>query len=77
MRGHSASNFKLSPDGGLAHTTLDDHPALKYRWSGLYEADNTVVATADYVFSFAVTYLSAEDPIRRDFESFLQTVDLR
>lgn len=35
--------------------------------SGLYEADNIVVAKGDRLYSIAVIYLTPEDEIRRDF----------
>ena len=76
VRGHSASNFKLS-DGELLPVLVDDYEGLRYRWSGLYEADNIAVATPPYVFSFSATYLNPTDVIRNDFEELIKTVEIR
>lgn len=76
VRGHGASNFKLS-DGMLKETTVSGKPAFRYAWSGLYEADNVAIATDRYIYSFVGTYIAPEDKVRDDFANLMQTVTIR
>lgn len=76
IKNSSFSNFKLSPDEKISTTTVSGRPALAYRWSGLYEADNIVVATNDYIYSFVVTYIDPAEQIRKDFNTVLGSVNL-
>ncbi len=70
------SNFNLS-DKVLTPTTLSGRQALAYRSTGLYEARNVVVATPDYIYAFAVTYLTPDDQILKDFDAILKTVSIQ
>ena len=73
VRGTNDSNFKLSPDGLLASTTVDTLEGLRYRWSGLYEGESVVVARPAYLYMFSVSYLAPADQIRSDFQDILNT----
>ncbi len=75
VRGNSASNFKLSPDGVLSSAAIDGKEGVRYRWSGLYEGETVAVATPGYVFAFSVTYLTPQDTIRSDFERVIASVE--
>ncbi len=68
------SNYKLSANGLLTATSVEHKDAISYKWSGLYEADNVVVSTDKFIYSFSVTYTSPEDQIRSDFQSLLKSV---
>lgn len=72
VKGNNNSNFKLS-DGSYTETTVAGVPAVSYRWDGLYRADNIVLSHNDYIISAAVTYLTHEDGIRKDFGEMLAT----
>jgi hypothetical protein len=69
----AVSNFKLS-DGTYVSTTVAGHDAIKYHWSGLYEADNVAIAMRDSILSVAVTYINPTQSIRQDFENILDTI---
>ena len=74
MKGHSGSNYKLS-DGTYQEITLAGKPAVSYSWDGLYRADNMAVNHQDYVMSIAVTYLTPEDSIRKDYFNILNMLE--
>lgn len=69
------SNFKLS-DGNKTEITVAGNPAWRYRASGLYENDNVVVVRPDYVYMFTVFFNSPDDQILKDFDKFLETIEL-
>lgn len=69
------SNFKLS-NGQTATTTVSGLPAVSYQWSGLYEADATVTATARWVYSFTATYIASTDRTRADLVELIKTVKI-
>ena len=73
LKSTSASNFKLS-DGTYINTMVAGRDAIKYHWSGLYEADNVALATHNAILSIAVTYIDPAESIRQDFENILDTV---
>jgi len=75
VRSSNDSNFKLS-NGLLSSVTIAGRQAVSYAWSGLYEADNVVVASNDNLYSLAVTYLTPSDQIRRDFHNLLTSISL-
>lgn len=77
IRNSAESNFKLSPEGRLASTTIDAKPALSYRWSGLYEGTTIALAQPRWIYAFSVTYLEPGAPIVQDFVSFKETVRIR
>ncbi|MEK7649581.1 MAG: hypothetical protein AAB367_01265 [Patescibacteria group bacterium] len=73
LKSTNASNFKLS-DGTYINTMVAGRDAVKYHWSGLYEADNVALATRDAILSIAVTYIDPAESIRQDFENILDTL---
>jgi hypothetical protein len=73
LKSTAVSNFKLS-DGTYVSTKIAGHDALKYHWSGLYEADNIALATPDSILSVAVTYINPAESIRQDFENIVDTI---
>jgi hypothetical protein len=75
VRGTSFTNFKLSPDGAVASTTVNGMPAVMFRWSGLYEGTTYVVARDAWVYTFSVTSLTPTDEIVTDFVRLLDTVE--
>ena len=77
IRGSSNSNFKLSPEGRLASTTIDGKPALSYRWSGLYEGTTIALAQPDWIYAFTVTYLEPGADIVQDFVTVRDSVRIR
>ncbi|MBI4128484.1 MAG: hypothetical protein HY460_00405 [Parcubacteria group bacterium] len=77
IHGGNFTNFKLSPDGVTATTTVDGMPALSFRWSGLYEGETVVTAQPKWAYAFSVTYISPDDQIVRDFERLLQRIHFR
>jgi len=74
IRSTNFTNYKLSPDGVVASTTVGGRDGLGFRWSGLYEGRSVVVALPNWVYVFSVTYLTPEDAIIDDFERILTTV---
>lgn len=77
IKNSSQSNFKLSPEGRLATTTVGGEEALSYRWSGLYEGTTVVVAKPDWIYAFTVTYLSPGDQIVQDFVRMRESIRFR
>lgn len=73
IKGNSASNYKLGP-GDITTRTVGGHEAFEYSWSGLYEGESVVVATADYMYMFSVTRDGKNDPILTDFDGLLESV---
>lgn len=68
------SNWKLSPNGVLKEMGVAGEAGLAYQFSGLYEGEAVVVARAEYIYMFAVTYLNESDAIRQDFKDLLESV---
>lgn len=77
VRSSAESNFKLSPDGTLASTTVDGREALLYRWDGLYLGTTVARAERAWIYALSVTFLSPEDAIVADFARIIQSVDIR
>lgn len=73
VRDNSASNFKLS-DGVLTPVSVGGVEGFAYRATGLYESENVVVATPDFVYMFSVGFLTPEDRMLADFETMLANV---
>lgn len=73
----SRSNFKLSPDGELIHTTIAGKEALTYTWDGLYRGQSIVFAHKNAIVMISVTHLSLSDQIRVDFSNFLSSLRLQ
>lgn len=76
IRGTNDSNYKLSPNGVIATTSINGVSALSYRWSGLYEGETRVIARPDWVYVLSVTWLTREDALVSDFEAILSTIEL-
>ncbi len=74
IRGMSHSNFKLSRDEALTEVEVSGEPALRYSWSGLYEADAVALLHGGRVYLFSGTWMTAKDGIRKDFEALLNSV---
>ena len=72
----SRSNFKLSPDGVLASTTVAGTEALLYAWDGLYRGNSIVFAHKDNIVMLSVAYLSPNDAIVSDFASVVASFEL-
>lgn len=68
------SNYAIQGNS-LREMNLAGKEAFRYSHSGLYEADAVVFeAKNGKVVMMAVTYLSPEDEIRKDFEDVLKTI---
>ncbi|MBI4093585.1 hypothetical protein HY417_01355 [Candidatus Kaiserbacteria bacterium] len=76
VRGTSFSNFKLSPDGRIASTSIASVPALLYAWDGLYLGESMVFSHRDNIVMLSVTSLAREDKIREDYFNLRRTVSL-
>jgi len=76
LTGNSASNFKLSPDGTYTTASVDGREAIAYRWSGLYEADNTAFLHKDNIVSIAATYITPDDDSLRVYRGLLNSMEL-
>lgn len=72
VRQSPQSNFNISPDKQLADSTLGGLPAVRYRWSGLYEGESVAVALGQNILIASVSYRASDDAIRTDFENLLQ-----
>ncbi|MDP3646110.1 MAG: hypothetical protein Q8R25_03410 [bacterium] len=72
LLGTNAGNFKLS-DGTYASTTISGREAVRYRWSGLYEADAVAFLHNDWFVTISGTYLDPNDSIRRDFQTVVSS----
>ncbi len=70
------SNFKLS-NGTFEEVAVDGKLAVKYSWSGLYEADTVALTHKENIISITVTYISKDDFIRDDFVKILESFDLK
>jgi hypothetical protein len=73
VKDDARSNFKFS-DHTYQEIILAGKPAVRYGWSGLYEALGVVLAHKEYMLSISVTYLTQKDTIYQDFEGILKTV---
>lgn len=71
VEGSSFSNFKLSPDGTLASTTLAGAPALTYTWDGLYRGKSYVAAHRGNIVMVSGQSLATEDKIVGDFNEII------
>jgi hypothetical protein len=77
IRQTDASNFKLSPDGYIATSTVERIPMFAYSWTGLYSANSVVFAHKDNIVMTTMTFLTGEDPIWQDFSTVIQTLQLK
>jgi hypothetical protein len=75
VKNTNESNFKLG-EGRLSSITIDNLPALSYRWSGLYEGTTIALARPNWVYAFSVTYLEVGDDIIQDFVKIRDSVKI-
>jgi hypothetical protein len=67
------SNYSLSPDTSLETVTVNALEGVKYRWSGLYEAESAVFADDSYIYMLSGTYSDPNDRILADFRDMIAT----
>jgi hypothetical protein len=65
------SNFALG-NQKLLPTTVGEHDARTYRWSGLYEGVTTALLVENVIVAISVTYLTPDDTIITDYQNILQ-----
>lgn len=74
VKNASSSNYSIQGNS-LRNMNLAGKEAIRYSHFGLYEADAVVfVGKNGKVVMLAVTYLTPEDEIRKDFEDILKTI---
>ncbi|HEY9584812.1 MAG TPA: hypothetical protein VJI33_04555 [Candidatus Paceibacterota bacterium] len=76
LRNTNFSNFKLS-DGKYTDTTVSGTPAIRYHWSGLYEAETFAFIHKKSIIAVSGMYLSPEDEIVKDFNSLVSSIKLK
>jgi hypothetical protein len=76
LTGTNDSNFKLS-NGTYATTTVAGAPAVRYAWSGLYEAHVVAFERPGAIVAITGTYITPTDAIVADFEAVVQSVELK
>ncbi len=74
IRTTPASNWQLSTMGELGASTVGGEPGLGYTYSGLYEETSIAVAHNGKIYLFSVGILTAEDQIKTDFFTLLDSV---
>lgn len=72
VEGTSFSNFKLS-DGRLSDVSAGGRQGLRYHATGLYENENIVVATPEFVYMLTVFFNTPTDKIVSAFEDLVKT----
>jgi hypothetical protein len=77
IRAKSVSNWQLSNQGETGASTVGGEAGLGYTYSGLYENTAVAVAHGSNVYLFSVGTIAAEDQIKKDFLSLLNTVQFR
>lgn len=55
-------------------TTIAGTQGLRYRWSGLYEGESTLLTQGAFTYIFSVTWLTPSDAMILDFEELLGSV---
>jgi hypothetical protein len=76
LKNTNFSNFKLS-DGTYASTTLSKKDAIKYRWSGLYEAETNVVLHKDNIVALTITYITPQDSIFKVYNQIVNSIKFK
>lgn len=66
-------NWNVS-DKQLATTTVSGREGAIFRWSGLYEGASVLVSSKEYMYVFAVSWESSDDPILSDFDLVLSSL---
>lgn len=74
IRTEPFSNFKLSPDQLASRTQLAGKDARIYAWDGLYPGTSVVTTHKGNIVMASVTYQGADDPIKKDFTRFLDSI---
>ena len=77
VKGHSISNFSLSPDHVLASTTVAGEPAVSYTHPGVYESKAVAVKHKGNIYILSVGSIAPTDQIYVDFQNILQTVQFK
>jgi hypothetical protein len=67
------SNFSLS-NGSVTEGILAGAPSLTYHWSGLYEADTTLVRDGNNMILATVTYISRDEPIVETYTTIINSL---
>lgn len=67
------TTWKVS-DKILRPAIIGVRPAVQYDWSGLYEGTSTIITSDTYAYVVSVTWMSADDQIRKDYAALLQTL---
>ena len=76
LRNTNFSNFKLS-DGKYTDTTISGSPAVRYHWSGLYEANTLAFIHKKSIIAISGMYLSQNDEVVKDFNSVVSSFKLK
>lgn len=74
VKNNTISNFYLAQDRALLPLTFKGSPAVIYQYSGLYENEAMAVSHGGKVYIFSVSWASADEPIRQDFDQVLGTI---
>lgn len=67
------TTWKVS-DKVLRPAIIGVSPAVQYNWSGLYEGTSTIVTSGTHAYVISVTWMTADDQIRKDYSALLQTL---
>ena len=71
---YKANRYSLPKGISITTSTIADHPASSWHWSGLYEGESTLIKTDKSTYVLSVSYLSMEDKIKQDFSQVLGTL---
>lgn len=74
LQNEPRTNFGLSADKKLEPLTVNELPALSYRYSGLYESDAIAVLNGKRVYIFTVSWANESDQIRADFMTIINSL---
>lgn len=71
-----SSNIAASADKKIIAGKVSGTDAYMYHWTGLYEADNVVLAHKGNIISIISTWSTADEPIRSVFAELFQSFTL-
>jgi hypothetical protein len=74
IRTKSISNYSLSAGGEMGASTVGDEAGLGYTYDGLYQQTAIAVAHNGKIYLFSVGTISANDQIKKDFFTLLDSV---
>jgi hypothetical protein len=70
--------LQFTGDGGqLTDTTLAGLPAVSYRTTGLYEADNVALSHNSRIYIISAAWISRDDPNLAAFKTIMETFEVR